>query len=75
MPRPVYVPPDVHVTLPPPKLRTALKKKIADADLSEFAKDLLMECVSVAHMRGVRFGSEPRCDENVAFVLKELGLL
>lgn len=54
--------------------RTHMVDKLKEAGLDTKQQKFLIECVSLSHMRGVRFGNDPRCEENVAYVLKEIGL-
>ena len=51
-----------------------MAKKVTDANFNPEQKEVLIGCLSLAHMRGVRFGCDPRCGENMAYVFKEIGL-
>jgi hypothetical protein len=52
--------------------KQTLAEKVKAAKFNMTQKFCLLECLSHAHMRGVRFGYDPSCRENMAFVLKEI---
>jgi len=55
--------------------KRTLAEKIKAAKFNEKQKECLIECISHAHMRGVRYATDTKCRENLAFVLKEIKLV
>jgi hypothetical protein len=53
--------------------KRTLAEKVKAAKFTETQKLCLMECLSKAHGCGVRYGSDPSCKENLAFVIKQMG--